>query len=103
MARLYANENFTLFAVKALRELGHDVLASHENGKANQSIADPDVLSYAIESECTSSTFNRRDFIKLHAANPDHAGIVVCSIPTVMDWQSVFMQRLKTSRRSVGC
>jgi hypothetical protein len=40
LARLYANENFPLPAVKRLRELGHDVLTTIEAGKANQSIDD---------------------------------------------------------------
>ena len=38
IARLYANENFPLPVVIALRELGHDVLTTRDAGKANDAI-----------------------------------------------------------------
>ena len=34
MARLYADENFALPVVLALRRLGHDVLTTHDAGKS---------------------------------------------------------------------
>lgn len=37
---LYADENFPLRVVEELRRLGHDVLTSFEDGRANQSITD---------------------------------------------------------------
>ena len=79
MASLYANENFPLGVVRALRALGHDVLTSQEAGKANQSIPDPEVLVFASQSQRALLTINKRDFIRLHRNSPDHAGIVVCS------------------------
>jgi predicted transcriptional regulator len=79
MATLYANENFTLSAVLALRDLNHDVLTSRESGKANQATPDDEVLAYATQSGRAVLTFNRRDFIKLHAADPNRAGIIVCT------------------------
>ena len=79
MARLYSNENFTLLVVVVLRQLGHDVLTSYDSGKANQSIPDADVLAFAAEQERALLTFNRKDFFKLHAANPNHAGIIACT------------------------
>jgi hypothetical protein len=36
VARLYANENFPLRVVEALRQLGHDVLTVREAGHDNQ-------------------------------------------------------------------
>ena len=79
MARLYSNENFTLLIVEILRELGHDVLTSYDSGKANQSIPDADVLAFATEQQQAVLTFNRKDFIKLHIADSNHVGIVVCT------------------------
>ena len=79
MARLYANENFPLPVVEELRRLGHDVLTMQEAGQAGQSMPDRAVLTYAkIEGRALLS-FNRKHFIRLHAVQPDHAGIIVCS------------------------
>lgn len=80
MACLYANENFPLDAVDALRNLGHDVLTTADTGRAGQALPDEDVLAFATAAERAVVTFNRRDFIRLHAAVPDHAGIIVCTV-----------------------
>ncbi len=40
MARLYADENFSLPVVEQLRQLGHDVLTCQEAGQADQGIPD---------------------------------------------------------------
>lgn len=45
MGRFYADENFPLPVVEELRRLGHDVLTMYEDGKANQSVLDEDVLA----------------------------------------------------------
>ena len=79
MARLYANENFPLPVVEALRRLGHDVLTVLEAGYANQRISDAAVLAFAVAQQRTLVTINRRDFIRLHREQPAHAGIIVCS------------------------
>ena len=79
MARLYANENFALPVVEALRVLGHDVLTGQEAGNAGRSVPDVDVLRFAMADLRITLTFNRRHFIKLHSQLPDHPGIVVCS------------------------
>ncbi|HJW90964.1 MAG TPA: DUF5615 family PIN-like protein [Anaerolineales bacterium] len=79
MARLYANENFPRKVVQALRTLGHDVLTSHEAGKANLSIPDVEVLDFATEIERALLTINRRDFVVLHEQGIRHAGIIVCT------------------------
>ena len=47
MARLYANENFPLPVVEALRQRGHDVLTIQETGGAGQAMADEAVLAFA--------------------------------------------------------
>ncbi len=77
--RFYANENFPLPAIKALRQLEHDVSSTHDVGKSGQAIPDDEVLAFAVLEDRIVLTFNRRDFIRLHIENPDHKGIVVCS------------------------
>ena len=80
MARFYANENFALPVVVELRRLGHDVLTVQETGKADQAWPDEHVLAFATADDRSVLTFNRRHFVRLHATNADHAGIVVCSV-----------------------
>ncbi len=80
MARFYSNENFPLPSVSRLRELGHDVLTVLEAGNANQRITDSARLVYAISVNRAVLTLNRKHFIGLHNRNPQHCGIVVCSI-----------------------
>lgn len=77
MVDLYADEQFPLRATERLRELAHDVLTVQDAGKANQRIADAQVLAYAKQQERAVLTLNRRDFIRLHRQNSDHGGIVV--------------------------
>ncbi len=79
MARLYTNENFPLPVVEELRRLGHEVLTTHEAGEAGKSVPDEQVLAFATAEARTLVTLNRKHFIHLHNANPDHAGIIVCS------------------------
>lgn len=79
MARLYADENFPHPTVERLRELGHDVRTIHEAGKAGQSTPDEIVLANARADQRAVLTHNRKHFRHLHAAQPEHAGIVVCS------------------------
>jgi hypothetical protein len=76
---LYADENFPLRVIEELRRLGHDVLTALEDGKANQSITDSDLLARAMELKRTLLTLNRRDFKRLHLEAPDHAGIIICT------------------------
>jgi predicted nuclease of predicted toxin-antitoxin system len=79
VARLYADENFPLQVVVALRRLGHDVLTVLEAGQANQRIEDVDILAFAVTAGRALLTINRRDFIRLHRQQPAHRGIVVCT------------------------
>ena len=50
MASFYTNENFPIKVAFHLREMGHDVLTSHEAGNANQRIPDDEVLAFAAKS-----------------------------------------------------
>jgi hypothetical protein len=79
VARLYANENFPLPVVEALRELGHDVITVAETGKAEQSWPEDAVLEFALQDDRALLTLNRKHFIRLHKQLGDHAGIVVCT------------------------
>ncbi len=79
MARLYANENFPLPVVEALRAVGHDVLTVAETGKAEQAWPDEDVLEFATHEDRTLLTLNRKHFLRLHHRQPNHAGIIVCT------------------------
>ncbi len=77
MARMYANENFPLPVVHALREMGHDVLAVQESGL--DAAPDEQVLAFAIDKGLTLLTINRKHFFRLHNQSSDHAGMVLCT------------------------
>ncbi len=79
MASFYTNENFPIKIAQYLRQMGHDVLTSHEAGKANQRIPDEEVLAFAAQSGRILLTLNRWDFIVLHTKSNQHAGIMVCT------------------------
>jgi predicted nuclease of predicted toxin-antitoxin system len=76
---LYADENFPLRVVKELRRLGLDVLTTFEDGRANQTITDQDILARATELGRAIVTLNRQDFKRLHMRAPDHSGIIICT------------------------
>ena len=79
MARFYANENFPLPVVEALRDAGHDVLTVAETGKADQAWPDEDVLEFATHDDRALLTLNRKHFIRLHNQQAQHSGILVCT------------------------
>jgi predicted nuclease of predicted toxin-antitoxin system len=79
MARLYMDEQFPKVVSQLLREMGHDVLTVQEAGKDNLGIPDEDVLSFAIAENRAVVTLNRDDFIRLHRADSQHHGIIVCT------------------------
>lgn len=62
-----------------MRRLGADVLTVLEDGRANQSISDQNILARATELGRAILTLNRRDFKRLHLRVPDHAGIIICT------------------------
>ena len=88
MARLYSNENFPLPVVEALRVLGHDVLTIQETGKADQALPDDAVLKFATAENRAVLTLNRHHFIRLHQQNPQHPGIIVCTVDSDFAGQS---------------
>jgi Domain of unknown function (DUF5615) len=79
MARLYTNENFPSQGAEELRRLGHDVLTVQEAGKSLQAIPDEEVLAFARAERRAVVTLNRKHFLRLHSASPDHCGILICT------------------------
>ena len=82
MTCLYADEQFPRSVSELLRTMGHDVLTVQEAGNANLGIPDEDVLASAIVDNRAVVTLNRQDFIRLHRANSEHFGIIVCTNDT---------------------
>src|SRR5438105_10402344 len=79
MALLYADEHFPAQTVAELRRLGHQVLTIQEDERAGLKLPDSQVLARATELGRAVLTLNRRDFIRLHRENRNHAGIVACT------------------------
>ena len=80
MARLYADENFPWPVVELLRAEDHDILTILETGFAGVAVPDEEVLRTASALNRAVLTLNRRDFVRLHLENPEHSGIVVCTV-----------------------
>jgi hypothetical protein len=99
IARLYANENFPLPVVERLRQLGHDVTTVQETGKGSQQTPDDVVLETATADRRAVLTLNRKHFVRLHHANPNHAGIVVCTVDADFEGQA---QRIHDAVAGVG-
>lgn len=76
---LYADENFPLRVEEELRRLGHDVITAYEDGQANQSVTDRQLLERATEIRRALLILNRLDFKRLHFHFPEHAGIIICN------------------------
>lgn len=76
---LYADENVPVRVVEELRRLGLDVITAFEDGRANQSITDHQLLQRATETGRAILTLNRVDFKRLHIQFPNHAGIIICT------------------------
>lgn len=77
MAAFYANEQLPRRVVEFLRSLDHDVLTLQEAD--NRGLSDEEVLAFATLQRRAVLMLNRKDFIKLHRVNSNHAGIIACS------------------------
>ena len=86
--RLYANENFPFPDVAALRQRGHDVLTVQETGRGERVATDAEVLDFACREQRALLTLNRKHFIRLHTARPQHAGIIVCTFDPDFEQQA---------------
>ncbi|MGH9823544.1 MAG: DUF5615 family PIN-like protein [Blastocatellia bacterium] len=63
-------------------------LTTYEDGRANQSISDQDVLARASALGRTVLTLDRVDFKRLHRAHPEHWGMVICTVDPAPYWTS---------------
>jgi hypothetical protein len=100
--RLYADENFPLPVVEELRRLGHDVLTMYEDGSANQSIPDEQVLALATGKQRALLTTNRRHFIRLHRQSAEHGGIIACTFDPDFVGQAGRVEALKNMSNLAG-
>ena len=100
MARFYANENFPLPVVERLRQLGHDVTTVQETGKGSQQTSDDVVLQTATADRRAVLTLNRKHFVRLHHASPNHAGIVACTVDADFEGQARASTTLSPVSRS---
>jgi uncharacterized protein with PIN domain len=101
--RLYADENFPLPVVEALRQLGYDVLTLAEDGKAEQKVSDEAVLAAATTQERILLTLNRKHFIRLHNDNANHQGIIVCTFdPNFEDQAKRIHKALEAQENVLG-
>jgi predicted dinucleotide-binding enzyme len=97
MAKLYADEDFSLLVVEAMGRLGHDVQTVPEAGQGNRGVTDVEVLTLAVSQGRAVLAFNRRHFIRLHRQVQPHHGILVC---TRDDNASALAQRIDQALRS---
>jgi hypothetical protein len=102
MARLFADENFPLLVVLALRQLGHDVLTIQEAGMANQSIDDEVVLAFAHNDRRAVLTINRKHFVRLHNAGLEHSGVIVCALDIDFERQASRIDAALESQELAG-
>jgi hypothetical protein len=72
--KFYSDENFPRRTIEELRNLGHDVLTTLGDDRANQAI----VVARATELDRAVLTLNFQDFKRLHLKNSNHSGIVIC-------------------------
>src|SRR5690242_170300 len=79
MARLLSDENFPRPVVIELRRLGHDAVELNELGLAHLGTLDGAVLEAATALGRAVLTFDRRDYVRLHHASSEHAGIIACT------------------------
>lgn len=82
MVTFYADEDFPGPATVAIRALGYDVLTVQQDGRAGVGVPDPAVLARAVQLGRVVLTKYRKHYIALHAANPQHAGIVTITDDT---------------------
>lgn len=80
MSKLFlGDEDFDHIAVGYLLEWGYDVVTIQDLGLDRIKFPDEAVLQKAIDLKRVLLTHNRRHFIRLHARNDHHFGIIVCT------------------------
>jgi hypothetical protein len=72
-------------------------------GKAGHALTDKAILELAAADQRAVVTLNRRHFVRLHGAEPNHAGIIVCSFDLDFDGQAARVdQAIATQASTVG-
>ena len=99
--RLYADEQFPRAVSELLRTMGHDVLTVQDAGNANLGVPDEAVLAFAIRDSRAVITLNRQDFIRLHRANSDHSGIIVCTNDTDRSQMAIRINEVISAEESL--
>jgi hypothetical protein len=103
VARLFADEHVPFPVVEALRRISHDVVTVADAGKAGQALTDKAVLQQATVDQRAVVTLNRKHFVRLHRADSNHAGIIVCSLDLDFDGQATRISRaIATAESLVG-
>ena len=102
VARLFADENFPFPVVEALRRIGYDVVTMIDAGIAGQALTDQAILQVACADRRAVVTLNRRHFVRLHAAEVNHAGIIVCSLDLDFEGQAARIDRTIATYESVA-
>jgi hypothetical protein len=102
VARLFADENFPFPVVEALRRMGHDVVTVADAGKGGQALTDKAILQSAGADRRAVVTLNRRHFVRLHAVEPNHAGITVCSLDLDFDGQAARVDQAVATQESMA-
>jgi hypothetical protein len=103
VARIFADENFPFPVVEALRRVGHDVVTVADAGKGGQALNDKAVLDLAAADQRAVVTLNRKHFVRLHRTDPNHAGIIVCSLDLDFDGQATRIDHaIETQESLVG-
>jgi hypothetical protein len=73
--------------------MGHDVVTMIDAGKTGQALTDKAVLELAGAGQRAVVTLNRRHFVRLHAVEANHAGIIVCSLDLDFNGQAARIDR----------
>lgn len=103
MAQFYADENFPLPTVEALRKLGHDILTIQEDGKSNQRYPDHAVLSAASKQGRAVLTTNRRHSSSFIHSQKTMRGLSLApTTPTSSARRSALIQLLPRLRLCLG-
>ena len=56
------------------------MLITPETGQAGKNVPDHEILAFAASPGMAVVTMNRRHFVGLSEENPNHSGVIVCTI-----------------------
>lgn len=82
--------------------MGHDVVTVVDAGRAGQALTDNAILQMAGAQQRAVVTLNRRHFVRLHATESNHAGIIVCSLDLDCDGQAARIDQAVATQESMA-